>query len=103
VNFTEQELAEALEDFLESPKDAICPCEALRIVFLAYLYGEPLPECTVSAPRCHTCDVVARALAQTIQDDRQGFMELAAQCIKGNPLARVLNLLLDQPLPEVAQ
>jgi len=91
------ELVGALASFLESPKDEICPCEAIRQGMRAYLYGEPLPECTVSAPQCRLCHVIARALAQTIEADPQGYLELAARSIEGDPLAQILTALL--PIP----
>jgi hypothetical protein len=88
------ELVETLAGFLEDAKDEVCPCEAIRQGMRAYLYSEPLPEAAVSAPRCHSCDVVARALGQVIEADWQGYLELTARAIEGDPLALTLTRFL---------
>ena len=100
---TDRAIIEALADFLETPQNSLCACQAVRHALLAYLHGEDAPEVIISAPRCHSCDVVAQVLARCISQDQFGYMELAARHVEGDDLAEAFNLLLDQPLPEVTQ
>jgi hypothetical protein len=96
-------ILQAVTDFLETPQDAICACQAFRLALLAYLHNETQPEATVSAPRCACCDVLASSLARTIEQDPWGYALLAAAAIEGNNLALVLCQFIPSPPSRLTQ
>jgi hypothetical protein len=93
TGFTEQELAEALEGFLDSPRESHCACEAFREQFFAWIVGEPAPEVMqVTDAPCAICHVIHSAVLSVITPD--ALLLLANQCTQGNPLALTLTHFL---------
>jgi len=96
-------ILQAIADFLETPQDALCACQAFRVALLAYLHSEDAPEATVDAPRCPYCDVLASALTRSLEQDPWGYALLAGSAIEGNALARVLVRLIPSRPSEMTQ
>jgi hypothetical protein len=102
TGFTERELAEALEGFLNSPSESHCACQALRGQFYAWITGEPAPEVMqVTDAPCATCSVVYEAFQSVLTDD--ALLELTAASAAGNRLAIVLSNLLPIPPSRLVQ
>jgi hypothetical protein len=93
VNHTEQELREALEEFVNSPRESHCACEAVREQLVAWITHQPAPApLQVTDAPCATCYVIYGALQRVITPD--ALLLLADECTQGNPLALTLTRFL---------